>query len=92
MKANFLNLNWNDFGKGAVVAVLTAVFATLTTLLQTGELFNKSSLPVIGTAAFTAFIAYLSKNLFTNSQNQLLVTEKNATKEVVAPVQNSPIK
>jgi hypothetical protein len=86
MKANFLNLNWYDFGKGAVVAVLTAVLATLTTLLQTGKLFDKASLPVIGTAALTAFIAYLGKNLFTNSQGQLLTTEKNATPEIVKPL------
>jgi hypothetical protein len=76
MKANFLNLNLKDFGKGAIVAVLTAVLATLTTLLQTGVLFDKASLPVIGTAALSAFIAYLAKNLFTNSQGQILKTEK----------------
>ena len=87
MKADFLNLNWKDFGKGAIVAVLTAVLATLTTLLQTGVLFDKASLPVIGTAALSAFIAYIAKNLFTNSQNQFLVTEKNATPELVKSVQ-----
>lgn len=86
MKANFLNLNWNDFAKGLIVAVLTAVFATITTLLQTGTLFKKESLPVIGVAALTAFIAYVTKNLFTNSQNQFAVTEGNATKEVVKPL------
>ena len=86
MKANFLNLNLQDFLKGLIVAVLTAVFATITTLLQTGELFKKESLPVIGVAALTAFIAYVTKNLFTNSQNQFAVTEENATKEVVKPL------
>jgi hypothetical protein len=79
MKSNFLNLNLNDFLKGCVVAVLTAVFATLTTLLQTGTLFDKASLPIIGVAALTAFLGYITKNLFTNSQNQLFVSEKNAT-------------
>jgi len=86
MKSNFLNLNLNDFLKGCVVAVLTAVFATLTTLLQTGTLFDKASLPIIGAAALTAFLGYITKNLFTNSQNQLFVSEKNATKEVVTPL------
>ena len=92
MKANFFALNWNDFLKGAIVAVLTAVLATLTTLLQTGVLFDKGSLPVIGTAALTAFIAYLAKNLLTNSQGQFAVTEKNATPEVTKPVQGSALK
>jgi hypothetical protein len=88
MKANFLNLNGKDFLKGAIVAVLTAILATLTTLLQTGTLFDKASLPVIGTAALSAFIAYLGKNLFTNSQGQFAVTEKSATPEIVKPIQN----
>ena len=83
MKSNFLNLNWADFGKGAIVAVLTAVFATVTALIQTGKLFDKTSLPTIGTSALLAFIAYMSKNLFTNSQGQFAVTEKNATPEQV---------
>lgn len=87
MKAAFLNLNLMDLLKGAFVAVLTAVLATLSTLLQTGKLFDKSSLLVIGTAALSAFIAYLGKQLLTNSQNQLLVNEKNATPEVVTPIQ-----
>ena len=86
MKANYLNLNIQDFIKGLIVAILTAVFATITTLLQTGELFKKESLPVIGVAALTAFIGYITKNLFTNSQNQFAVTEGNATKETVAPL------
>jgi uncharacterized integral membrane protein len=84
MKANFLQLNWQDFAKGLIVAVLTAVFAVITTLLQTGELFKKESLPVIGVAALTAFVGYITKNLFTNSQNQFAVTEENATKQPVA--------
>ena len=77
MKSNFFNLNTKDFLKGATVAVITAVLAALTTLLQTGVLFDKSSLPVIGTAALTAFIAYITKNLFTNSVGEMFTTEKS---------------
>ena len=91
MKSNFLNLNWADFGKGAVVAVLTAVFTTLLSLLQTGTLFAKASLPIIGTAALTAFLGYLSKQFLTNSQGQLMTTEKNATPEKVKPIQSHPL-
>jgi hypothetical protein len=88
MKSNFLNLNWADFGKGALIAVLTAVFATALSLLQAGTLFDKASLTLIGSAALTAFLAYMTKNLFTNSQGQLLTTEKNATPEQVKPIQS----
>ena len=56
MKSNFLNLNWADFGKGALIAVLTAVFATALSLLQAGTLFDKASLTLIGSAALTAFL------------------------------------
>jgi len=86
MKSNFGTLNWADLGKGALVAVLTAVFATVLSLLQAGTLFDKASLTLIGSAALTAFLAYLTKNLFTNSQNQLMVSEKNAVAEKVKPV------
>ena len=86
MKSNFLSLNAIDLLKGAALAVLTVIVATVTTLLNAGTLFTKTSLTIIGTAALSAFIGYLAKQLLTNSQNQLLVTEKNATKEVVAPL------
>lgn len=89
MKSNFLSLNLTDFLKGAALAVLAVIVATVTTLLNAGTLFSAASLTIIGTAALSAFIAYLGKQLLTNSQNQLFVTEKNATKEIVAPVQKS---
>jgi hypothetical protein len=75
MKSNFGTLNWNDFGKGCIVAVLTAVFTTVLSLLQTGTLFAKASLPIIGTAALTAFLGYITKNLFTNSQGKMFKLE-----------------
>jgi len=85
-KANFLSLNLRDLLKGAIVAVLTAVFATLTALLETGKLFEKASLPLIGAAALTAFLGYLTKNLFTNSQGEILTTEKKVIPSSASPV------
>lgn len=76
MRSKFFALNWRDFLKGLIVAVLTAVFAVVAGLIQTGELFSKESLPVIGVAALTALLAYLSKNLFTNSSGEILTGEK----------------
>lgn len=76
MKSNFLNLNWGDALKGLIVAVLTSVFATVTTLIQTGKLFDKTSLPIIATAALTGFLGYLSKQFLTNSEGKFLTTEK----------------
>jgi hypothetical protein len=76
-KSTFGTLNWADFGKGLVMAVLAAVFATALSLLQAGTLFDKASLTLIGGAALTAFLGYITKNLFTNSQGELLKTEKS---------------
>jgi hypothetical protein len=76
MKSSFGTLNWQDLGKGAIVAVLTAVFATALSLLQAGTLFDKASLTLIGSAALTAFLGYITKNLFTNSQGQTFTLEK----------------
>jgi hypothetical protein len=66
--SRFLRLGVRDFLKGAVVAVLTGVGTALTTL-------ESLDLKKIGMAALIAFIAYLAKNLVTNSQDQILKTD-----------------
>ena len=76
MRSDFFALNWKDLLKGVIVAVLTAVFATVAGLIQTGTLFAKESLAAIGISALTALLAYLSKNLFTNSDGEILTKEK----------------
>ena len=76
MMSNFLNLNWNDLGKGLLVAVITAVLTFAYEALQSGSLFAPGSLKTIGLTALTAAVAYLLKNLFTNSTGKILKTEK----------------
>jgi hypothetical protein len=67
-------LNFNDFVKGLAVAVLTSVLTIVYDVVQTGSLtFDWKH---IGTAAITTAIAYLLKNLFTNSTGTLLKKEK----------------
>lgn len=70
----FGKLNWADFGKGLLIAVLTAVFTAIYTTVQAGTLTFDWN--VILTTAITAALAYISKNLFTNSQNQIAKTEQ----------------
>jgi len=73
MNSTFLNLNFNDFVKGLSVAVLTSVLTIVYDVVQTGSLtFDWKH---IGTAAITTAIAYLLKNLFTNSTGTLLKKE-----------------
>lgn len=70
MNSTFLNLNVNDLVKGLAVAVLTSVLTIVYNTLQTGSLaFDWQA---IATAALTSAIAYLMKNLLTNSEGKML--------------------
>jgi hypothetical protein len=73
--SNFLQLNWNDFAKGLVVAVLTVVVASIGDIVATGALPTVVQLKAIGLAALSAAIAYILKNLFTNSEGKFLAKE-----------------
>jgi hypothetical protein len=70
MNSTFMNLNVNDFIKGLAVAVLTSVLTIVYNTLQTGSLsFDWTA---IATTALTATIAYLMKNLLTNTEGKML--------------------
>ena len=71
--SNFLNLNWKDFFKGLIVAVLTAVITIIYSTIQAGSL--AFDLKAIGMAALSACLAYLVKNFFQNSNGNLLKSE-----------------
>jgi hypothetical protein len=70
MNSSFLTLNTRDFVKGLFIAVITAVITVVYTTIQTGTLFFDWK--VISTTALSAALAYIMKNLFTNSNDQLL--------------------
>jgi len=67
--------NWNvkDFVKGAVVAVLSAVIATLQTII-TQKGFNLTSTDgwYIASVAVTAFLGYLLKNFLSDGEGKVL--------------------
>jgi len=66
-QSNFLSLNSQDFLKGLIVAVGSAVVGVISTSLQEGSLtfdFKK-----IGIIALSAGISYLTKNFFTKPSN-----------------------
>jgi hypothetical protein len=73
MQSTFLTLNSKDFLKGLVVAVLTTVITIVYTSIQAGslELDWKS----IGLTALSSALAYIMKNLFTNSTGEMLKKE-----------------
>lgn len=79
-KANFGNVNWNDFLKGLLVTVGTAVLGGISTSLVNGALPTVAQLKAIGILALSAGTSYVIKNLLTNSQDQLFTTEKSVPK------------
>jgi hypothetical protein len=76
MRSEFLAINWRDFFKGLILAVITAVITTVYELLQTGTLFQSESLKQIGLVALGAFLAYIIKNFFDNSKGEFLTPER----------------
>ena len=71
--STFLNLNSTDFIKGLLMAVLSSVITVVYQTVETGSLtFDWKA---IGTMAITSALAYIMKNLFTNSTGKLFATE-----------------
>ncbi|HEY4326400.1 MAG TPA: hypothetical protein VGN20_20620 [Mucilaginibacter sp.] len=64
--SSLFTLNWNDLGKGLLVAVGGAVIGAIETSVKAGSLtFDWKS---IGGIALASGLAYLSKNFFTPAQ------------------------
>lgn len=65
--SGFMSLNWNDFGKGLLMAVLTPVLFLVQQSVDAGTLvFNWKAL---GIAAVAGGVGYLIKNFFTPKKN-----------------------
>jgi len=71
--SKFLNLNSSDFIKGLIVAVLGTVISMVYSVLQTNSL--EFDWKAIGMAALTSGMAYIMKNLFTNSEGKMMKKE-----------------
>ena len=72
--SNFYSLNWKDFFKGLIIAVLGAVIGRIAGTIEAGSL--SFDWPLIGKTALRATITYISKNLLTNSKDEFLTKEK----------------
>jgi len=72
--STFLNLNIQDLVKGLILTVLSSTLTIVYQTLESGSLtFDWKG---ISLAALTSGIAYLMKNLLTNSQGEFLTKEK----------------
>ena len=71
--STFLNLNIEDLAKGLILTVLTSVITIIYNTVSTGSLtFDWKA---IGLTALTSGLAYLMKNLLTNSKGEFLGKE-----------------
>lgn len=77
-QSDFLKLNWRDFLKGLVIAILTPVFTTAYDSFLRGEFTLNWHLILV--SAIGGAGAYLSKNLFTSAEKpniQKMLDEQN---------------
>ena len=77
MNSEFLKLKSADFWKGLVMAILTAVINSVYQLLSTATDFKSFNWQFVGVSAATAFVAYIMKNFFSNSNGKILKKEDN---------------
>jgi hypothetical protein len=74
MQSTLFTLNTTDFIKGLLMAVLSSVITVVYQTIEAGSLvFDWKA---IGTIALTSGLAYIMKNLFTNSTGGFLKREK----------------
>ena len=75
LKSKFLHINWSDTKKGVGLAIgntFTYAFGILATgVLPTAWLIKSAAAVFIGTLG-----TYITKNLFTNSNDEFLKSEK----------------
>lgn len=76
-KTGLFSLGFNDFIKGLIVAILGAVVGIIKGSVDAGSL--KFDWKAIGAAALIAALAYLAKNLLTNSKDQFLTKDPPQT-------------
>jgi len=74
MNSPIFTLNSSDFLKGLIMAVLSSVITVVYQTIESGSLvFDWKA---IGTMALTTALAYIMKNLFTNSTGKFFGKEQ----------------
>lgn len=71
--SKFFTWNFKDIVKGLIVATLGAAIGLIDATIKAGNL--NFDWPAIGKAALTTALAYLLKNLLTNSKDQFATKE-----------------
>jgi len=74
-QSKFFRLELNDFWKGLLISVFTAIITAVGDLIQKDGSIEELNYKVIMFAGLAAGIAYIKKNLFTNSEGKILKGE-----------------
>jgi len=76
MRSKFLKLNTHDFINGIIVAIFCTFITGFYQLIANGGVINWVTIKPVVIAAIGSGIAYLTKNLLTNSKGQFMKSEK----------------
>lgn len=80
-QSDFLKLKSADFWKGLLVAILTAIFTSLSSAIGAATDFASFNWQIIVLSAAGGFVGYITKNFLTNSVGEIMKTEKEANNE-----------
>lgn len=76
MKAKFLKLNSRDFINGLIIAIFCTFITGLYQLIANGGAINWMTVKPVVIAAIGSGVAYLTKNLLTNSKGEFMRGER----------------
>lgn len=76
--SKFISLNGFDVIKGFIVAIISGGLTVVYQLLSTGQMLTEAQFTMVGMSALASGIAYILKNVLTNSKGELLTPETNA--------------
>lgn len=77
----FMTLNFQDLGKGAIVAAVTVLLGSLYPLVSGGHIPTLAEFKTIGLGALLAGVSYLIKNLFTPTPETVVIDPTKTTIE-----------
>jgi hypothetical protein len=76
MRSKFLKLNSRDFIKGIIVAIFCTFITGFYQLIANGCAINWLTMKPVVIAAIGSGVAYLTKNLLTNSKGEFMRRER----------------
>ena len=72
----FLKLTTADFWSGLIIAIISSIVAGVLAIVKLGRLPTGGEWITIGITALSAMLAYLVKNILSNSKGEFLKPER----------------